>query len=125
MSAELAARELGLRPGYLAQVLVREVAYQHQELAKQAMTAGPELGGFALQHISNLLHLISELMTAEAAELTSDDRATRQEAWARGRRESWARGDEGGGGAKEATLAATPTPPDRSPQACQRADSDA
>jgi len=116
ISAADVCRELGLRPSYLAQVLVREVAYQHEALAKQAMSEGPELGGFALQHISNLLHLISELMTAEAAELTSEDRATRREAWAASRRESWALGDVSGGGAKEATLAATPTRPTSYPE---------
>jgi len=110
LDAQAVCQALGLRPSYLAQVLVREVAYQHQELAKQAMSEGPELGGFALQHLSNLLHLISELMAAEAQALTSEDRVTRREAWARDRRESWALGGEGGGGAKEATLAATPTP---------------
>jgi hypothetical protein len=96
VNVEAVCEELGFTPGYLAQVLVRELAYQHQELAKQAMEEGPELGGFALQHLSNLLQLISELMTAESRRRPYDQ--------------------EGGGGAKEATLAATPTSPHRSGQ---------
>lgn len=84
MNAEKVCKALGVTPGYLAGVLTREVAYQHEALAKQAMEEGAELGGFGLQHIANLLHLIGELTRAEA------ERSS-------------------GGGAKEATLAATPT----------------
>jgi len=83
MNAHKVCKSLGLTPGYLAAILSREVAYQHTALADQAMNEGPELGGFGLQNIANLLHLIGELMAAEA--------------------------ERSGGGAKEATLAATPT----------------
>lgn len=111
MNAAQVCKSLHLTPAYLAEVFKREVAHQHLDLAKQAVSPdGPELGGFALEHISNLLHLIGELEGEHSRQHPEEA----QEAWAASRRAGWALGEESGGGAKEATLAATPTSPHRS-----------
>jgi|1186.fasta_scaffold739885_2 hypothetical protein len=81
---------LCMSPKQLSDIFKREVARQHLLLAKAASADEIELGGFYLERIAHLHHLILEL----EGELIR-------------RRNS-------GGGAKEATLAAAPTSANRS-----------
>lgn len=100
MNAKQVCGELGLSPGYLAEVLKREMGYQHEHLAVEARSAlGPERGGFRLQHLAHLLALVREL--EEEWELTHPDDEVA---------EVRVLGKVKGDGAKEASSAAVARP---------------
>lgn len=105
MGTKEVCQALGLRPDYLADVLKREVAHQHRQLAAAALAPpGPELGGFGLQRIAGLLHLIGEL-EAEWERQNPEESYGAAEGLRVVEKEK-------GGGAKEATSAAAAHPPE-------------
>ena len=91
--AKEVCRALELSPGELASILKREVVHQHLMQARDMERDKAEYGGFGLEHIAHLHHLIVEL----------------EAEWERQHPD-----EDSGGGSKEATLAAAPTSINRS-----------
>jgi hypothetical protein len=87
MKAKEVCQALGLSPGELASILKREVVHQHLMQARDAERDKIDHGGFGLEHIANLQHLILELEVE----------------WERQHPE-----EDGRGGSKEATSQAAP-----------------
>jgi hypothetical protein len=93
MKAKEVSQALGLSPGELASILKREVVHQHLAQANAMERDKAEYGGYGLEHIAHLHHLIVEL----------------EAEWERQHPE-----EDGRSGSKEATSAAAPTPIHRS-----------